>query len=185
MKPDSVWGNGKGFLPRRQDNPCLITTKIRLEDIRSQDVKLMKQLLAINSVITSITNLRTRNPISRSATFSCSGKNCPTVKYTKKRACDDVICNLKNPLVRYGSEPLVIDDDINKAGSQESVSDLNAESAPAFPLSLSFSGRGSYITHELSNWGGRYGRRKVSPDCYEKYETVETVKDSKKLQLVS
>lgn len=106
----------------------------------------MKQLLAINSVITSITNLRTRNPISRSATFSCSGKNCPTVKYTKKRACDDVICNLKNPLVRYGSEPLVIDDDINKTGSQESVSDLNAESAPAFPLSLSFSGRGSYIT---------------------------------------
>lgn len=30
VKPDSVWGDGKGFLPRRQDNPCLITTKIRL-----------------------------------------------------------------------------------------------------------------------------------------------------------
>lgn len=106
----------------------------------------MKQLLAINSVITSITNPRTRNSISRSATFSCSGKKRPTVKYTKKRACDDVMCNLKNPLVRYGSEPLVIDDDIDKTGSQESVSDLNAESAPAFPLSLSFSGRGSSIT---------------------------------------
>lgn len=143
----------------------------------------MKQLLAINSVITSITNPRTRNPISRSATFSCSGKKRPTVKYTKKRACDDVMCNLKNPLVRYGSEPLVIDDDIDKTGSQESVSDLNAESAPAFPLSLSFSGRGSSITctHGFFNRGGRNGRCKVSPDSYEEYKTLEKVKESKKL----
>ncbi|XP_022294313.2 uncharacterized protein LOC111104586 [Crassostrea virginica] len=125
---------------------ALSRLKSDLEDIRSQDVKLMKQLLAINSVITSITSPRTRNPIARSATFSCSGKKRPTVKYIKKRACDDVMCNLKNPLVRYGSEPLVMDDEIDKNSSQESVSDLNADSAPAFPLSLSLSGRESSMT---------------------------------------
>ena len=56
------------------------------------------------------------------------------------------MCNLKNPLVRYGSEPLVMDDEIDKNSSQESVSDLNADSAPAFPLSLSLSGRESSMT---------------------------------------
>lgn len=105
----------------------------------------MKQLLAINNAISSITSPRARNPIARSATFSCSGRKRPTLKYSKKRACDDVMCNLKNPLVRYGSEPLVIDDEIDNNSSQDSMPDLNAESTPTFPLSSSFNGRGSSI----------------------------------------
>jgi hypothetical protein len=54
------------------------------------------------------------------------------------------MCNLKNPLVRYGSEPLVIDDEMDNS-SQDSMPDLNSESTPAFPLSSSFNGRGSSI----------------------------------------
>ncbi|XP_062566116.1 uncharacterized protein LOC134263470 [Saccostrea cucullata] len=124
---------------------ALSRLKSDLEDIRNQDVKLMKQLLAINSAITSITNPRTRNPIARSATFSCSGKKRPALKYLKKRAHDDVMCNLRNPLVRYGSEPLVVDDEIDNNGSMDSMEDLNAESTPSFPLSSSFNGKGSAI----------------------------------------
>lgn len=72
--------------------------------------------MVINSVIIFIINFRIRNFILRSVIFSCFGKKCLIVKYMKKRVCDDVMCNFKNLLVRYGSEFLVIDDDIDKIG---------------------------------------------------------------------
>lgn len=77
-------------------------------EMRSQDVKLMKQLISINTTIGSMTNGKHRNPVLRSA--SVSSLNRRSVDKLSNRRSAEVMCNLKNPLVRHRSAPIMVED---------------------------------------------------------------------------
>ena len=75
-------------------------------EMRSQDVRLMRQLISINTTIGSITNKGQRSPVTRSASFGSMKR--PNLERVRKRTTD-IVCNLKNPLVRHRSAPLVVE----------------------------------------------------------------------------
>ncbi|XP_061177075.1 uncharacterized protein LOC133185801 [Saccostrea echinata] len=125
---------------------ALSMLKADLMEMRSQDVKLMRQLISINTAISNITNNRDRNPVMRSASFGSMKR--PNLDRINKRSAD-IVCNLKNPLVRHRSAPLVgelrrseafdhsFDDSLEElSGSPfESESDLESLSGSSTSLS--------------------------------------------------
>lgn len=74
-------------------------------EMRNQDVKLMRQLISINTTIGSLTNKRSKNAVLRSASFGSMKR--PNLQRVNNKSNTDIICNLKNPLVRHRSAPLV------------------------------------------------------------------------------
>ena len=75
--------------------------------MRSQDVRLMRQLISINTTIGSITNKGQRSPVTRSASFGSMKR--PNLERVHAKRTTDIVCNLKNPLVRHRSAPLVVE----------------------------------------------------------------------------
>ncbi|XP_062609814.1 uncharacterized protein LOC134271624 [Saccostrea cucullata] len=126
---------------------ALSMLKSDLMEMRSQDVKLMRQLISINTAISNITNKRDRNPVMRSASFGSMKR--PNLDRVHSKRSTDIVCNLKNPLVRHRSAPLVgelrrseafdhgFDDSLEElSGSPfESESDLESLSGSSTSLS--------------------------------------------------
>lgn len=81
--------------------------KSDLMEMRSQDVKLMRQLISINTTIGRITNKGPRSAVTRSASFGSMKR--PSLGRIQGKRTTDIICNLKNPLVRHRSAPLVVE----------------------------------------------------------------------------
>ncbi|XP_061177126.1 uncharacterized protein LOC133185852 [Saccostrea echinata] len=88
---------------------ALSKLKTELMEMRSQDVKLMKQLITINTTIGSMANARHRNPVLRSASFG-SLKRRSMERITNKNRPGEVMCSLRNPLVRHRSAPIMVED---------------------------------------------------------------------------
>lgn len=78
-------------------------------DMRSQDVKLMKQLISINITIGSMTKNGHRNPVLRSASV-CSLKPRSMERIANRRSAEVTTC-LRNPLVRHRSAPVMVQGD--------------------------------------------------------------------------
>lgn len=78
-------------------------------DMRSQDVKLMKQLISINITIGSMTKSGHRNPVLRSASV-CSLKPRSMERIANRRSAEVTTC-LRNPLVRHRSAPVMVQGD--------------------------------------------------------------------------
>lgn len=76
-------------------------------EMRSQDVKLMRQLISINTTIGRITNKGPRGAVTRSASFGSMKR--PSLDRIQGKKTTDIVCNLKNPLVRHRSAPLVVE----------------------------------------------------------------------------
>ncbi|XP_078340936.1 uncharacterized protein LOC111102846 [Crassostrea virginica] len=86
---------------------ALASLKSDLMDMRSQDVQLMKQLIAINTTISTMSSSRRRSdfPVHRSASFSVINKTYPET--FSNRRCSDSACNTRKPaLTRHNSEPV-------------------------------------------------------------------------------
>lgn len=74
-------------------------------DMRSQDVQLMKQLIAINTTISSMSSSRRPAfPVHRSASFSVINKAHPDTY--QNRRCSDSACTTRKVLTRHNSEPV-------------------------------------------------------------------------------
>lgn len=74
-------------------------------DMRSQDVQLMKQLIAINTTISSMSSSRRPAfPVHRSASFSVINKAQPDTY--QNRRCSDSACTTRKVLTRHNSEPV-------------------------------------------------------------------------------
>lgn len=88
---------------------ALSLLKSDLMEMRSQDVKLMRQLISINTTIGRITNKgpRVAGAVARSASFGSMKR--PTLDRIQGKKTTDIVCNLKNPLVRHRSAPLVVE----------------------------------------------------------------------------
>lgn len=78
-------------------------------EMRSQDVTLMRQLISINTTIGRITNKGPRGTgaVTRSASFGSMKR--PSLERIQGKKTTDIVCNLKNPLVRHRSAPLVVE----------------------------------------------------------------------------
>lgn len=73
--------------------------------MRSQDVQLMKQLIAINTTISSMSSSRRPAfPVHRSASFSVINKAHPDTY--QNRRCSDSACTTRKVLTRHNSEPV-------------------------------------------------------------------------------
>lgn len=73
--------------------------------MRSQDVQLMKQLIAINTTINSMSSSRRPEfPVHRSASFSVINKAYPDTY--QSRRCSDSACTTRKVLTRHNSEPV-------------------------------------------------------------------------------
>lgn len=94
-------------------------------DMRSQDVKLMKQLISINITIGSMTKSRHRNPVLRSASV-CSLKPRSMERIANRRSAEVTTC-LRNPLVRHRSAPVMVQGD-ERDDSNSDIEDVGASS---------------------------------------------------------
>ncbi|XP_062601802.1 uncharacterized protein LOC134263468 [Saccostrea cucullata] len=84
---------------------ALAALKSDLMDMRSQDVQLMKQLIAINTTISSMSSGRRSGfAVHRSASFSVINK--PNPEPFQTRRCSDSACNTRKVLTRHNSEPV-------------------------------------------------------------------------------
>lgn len=160
---------------------ALSLLKSDLMEMRSQDVKLMRQLISINTTIGRITNKgpRVAGAVTRSASFGSMKR--PSLDRIQGKKTTDIVCNLKNPLVRHRSAPLVVElrrseafdisfdeSEEELAGSPfESESDLeslvNFLTVPGNPQKV------PPILHEAPPRGGGRGREEVLRDSDEEH----------------
>ncbi|XP_048770861.1 uncharacterized protein LOC125676995 [Ostrea edulis] len=84
---------------------ALASLKADLMDMRSQDVQLMKQLIAINTTISSMSGSRQPSSrVHRSASFSVINKH--QSEPFQIRRCSDSACSTRKLLTRHNSEPV-------------------------------------------------------------------------------